>query len=185
MWAINMIVHPTYERFDAELDLICEYKPRIVITALGKPGRPPERVHSYGGAVFSDVVTPDQARKEVDAGADGLILVASGDGGHTGHYSPFAFVEEVRGFWDGPLILGGTIGGARAIRAALTIGADFAYMGTRFIATRESLVSNKIAPCWCVGLCVTSSRQRRSPASHRIGCARVSRRPALRRICSK
>lgn len=142
MWAINMIVHPTYERFDAELDLICEYKPRIVVTALGSPGRPLERVHAYGGAVFSDVITPDQARKAVDAGADGLILVASGAGGHTGHYSPFAFVEEVRSFWDGPLILGGAIGGARAIRAALTIGADFAYMGTRFIATRESLVSD-------------------------------------------
>ncbi|WP_066043581.1 nitronate monooxygenase [Blastomonas sp. CCH13-E1] len=142
MWAINMIVHPTYERFDAELDLICEYKPRIVVTALGSPGRPLERVHAYGGAVFSDVITPDQARKAVDAGADGLILVASGAGGHTGQYSPFAFVEEVRSFWDGPLILGGAIGGACAIRAALTIGADFAYMGTRFIATRESLVSD-------------------------------------------
>lgn len=141
MWAINMIVHPTYERFDAELDLICEYKPRIVVTALGSPGRPLDRVHAYGGKVFSDVISPDQARKAVDAGADGLILVASGAGGHTGHYSPFAFVEEVRGFWDGPLILGGAIGGARAIRAALTIGADFAYMGTRFIASRESLVS--------------------------------------------
>lgn len=143
MWAINVIVHPTYERFEAELDLICEYKPRIVITALGSPKRPLERVHAYGGAVFSDVITPVQARKAVDAGADGLILVASGAGGHTGQYSPFAFVEEVRAFWDGPLILGGAIGGARAIRAALTLGADFAYMGTRFIAARESLVTDE------------------------------------------
>lgn len=142
MWAINMLVHPTYERFEAELDLICEYKPRIVITALGSPGRPLQRVHAYGGAVFSDVITPDQARKAVDAGADGLVLVASGAGGHTGQFSPFAFVEEVRSFWDGPLVLGGAIGGARAIQAALTLGADFAYMGTRFIATRESLVSD-------------------------------------------
>lgn len=142
MWAINLIVHPTYERFDAELDLICEYKPRIVITALGSPKRPLDRVHAYGGAVFSDVITPVQARKAVDAGADGLILVANGAGGHTGHYNPFAFVEEIRSFWDGPLILGGAIGSARTIRAALMLGADFAYMGTRFIATPESMVTD-------------------------------------------
>lgn len=142
-WAINMIVHPTYERFDAELDLVCEYRPRIVVTALGSPKRPLDRVHAYGGVVFSDVITPSQARKAVDAGADGLILVASGAGGHTGQYSPFAFVEAVRSFWDGPLILGGAIGNARAIKAALTLGADFAYMGTRFIAARESMVSDE------------------------------------------
>jgi nitronate monooxygenase len=142
MWAINMIVHKTYERFDAELDLICEYKPRIVVTALGSPKRPLDRIHAYGGAVFSDVISADQARSAVDAGADGLVLVASGAGGHTGAYSPFALVEEVRSFWDGPLILGGAIGSARAIRAAEVLGADFAYMGTRFIAARESLVSD-------------------------------------------
>lgn len=142
MWAINMIVHRSYERFDAELDLICEHRPRIVITALGSPRRPLEQVHGYGGKVFADVVNAEQARKATDAGADGLILVASGAGGHTGLYSAFAFVEEVRSFWSGPLILGGAIGGAPAIRAALTLGADFAYMGTRFIAARESLVAD-------------------------------------------
>ncbi len=142
MWAINMIVHRSYERFDAELDLICDYRPRIVITALGSPARVLDRVHAYGGAVFCDVITPEQAQKAADAGADGLILVASGAGGHTGRYSPFAFVEEVRRFWHGPLVLGGAIGGARAIRAALTLGADFAYMGTRFIAAPESLASD-------------------------------------------
>jgi nitronate monooxygenase len=88
------------------------------------------------------VISADQARSAVDAGADGLVLVASGAGGHTGAYSPFALVEEVRSFWDGPLILGGAIGSARAIRAAEVLGADFAYMGTRFIAARESLVSD-------------------------------------------
>lgn len=143
MWAINMIVHKTYERFDAELDLICEHKPRIVITALGSPKRPLDRVHAYGGAVFSDVINPQQARKAADAGADGLILVGSGAGGHTGHYSLFAFIEEVRSFWDGPLIVGGAIGSGRAVRAALSLGADLAYMGTRFIATPESLVSQR------------------------------------------
>lgn len=143
LWAINMIVHPTYGRFDAELDLICQYKPSIVVTALGSPRRPLERVHAYGGAVFSDVISPEQARKAVDAGADGLVLVASGAGGHTGQYSPFAFVDEVRRFWDGPLVLGGGIASGRSIRAALALGADFAYMGTRFIAARESLVSDE------------------------------------------
>jgi nitronate monooxygenase len=140
MWAINMIVHSTYERFEAELDLVCEYRPSIVITALGSPRRVLERVHAYGGAVFSDVITPEQARKAADAGADGIILVASGAGGHTGQYSPFALVEEVRGFWQGPLILGGAIGSARAIGAALDLGADFAYMGTHFISAPESLI---------------------------------------------
>jgi nitronate monooxygenase len=143
LWGINMIVHPSYERFDAELDLICQHRPRIVITALGSPKRPMGRIHAYGGAVFADVITPEHARKAADAGADGLILVASGAGGHTGKYSPMAFVEAVRAFWSGPIILGGAIGSARAVRAALTLGADFAYMGTRFIAARESLVSDE------------------------------------------
>ncbi len=141
LWAVNMIVHRTYERFKAELDLICEFQPRIVITALGNPARVLDRVHAYGGAVFADVVSVEQAQKAVDAGADGLILVASGAGGHTGRYSPLAFVEAVRAFWDGPLVVGGAIGSARGVRAALTMGADFAYMGTRFIATHESLAS--------------------------------------------
>jgi nitronate monooxygenase len=142
-WAINMIVHASYDRFEAELDLICQYQPRIVITALGSPRRPLARVHEYGGAVFSDVISVEQAKKAADAGADGLILVAAGAGGHTGKYSAFGFVEEVRRFWDGPLVLGGAIGSARGIRAALTLGADFAYMGTRFIACPESLVSDE------------------------------------------
>lgn len=143
LWAINLIVHASYDRFDAELDLVCEHQPKVVITALGSPRRPLDRVHAYGGVVFADVVSPMQARKAVDAGADGLILVAAGAGGHTGRYSPLAFVEEVRRFWDGPLVLGGAIGSARAIRAVLGLGADFAYMGTRFISTPESLVTDE------------------------------------------
>jgi len=143
MWAINMIVHSTYERFDAELDLISQYQPQIVITALGTPSRPRDRVHAYGGKVFSDVITPLQAKKAIDAGADGLVLVAAGAGGHTGQYSPFALVDEVRAFWDGPIVLGGGIGNARGIAAAQMLGADFAYMGTRFIAAPESLVSDE------------------------------------------
>jgi nitronate monooxygenase len=142
-WAINMIVHPTYDRFDAEMDLVERYKPRMIVTALGGPKRALERVHDFGGKVFCDVTQLVHARKAVDAGADGLVLVASGAGGHTGIYSPFAFVDEVRRFWPGPIIIGGAISNARSIRAALTLGADFAYMGTRFIAARESMVSDE------------------------------------------
>lgn len=143
LWAVNMIVHKSYDRFDAELDLICRYRPRIVVTALGSPRRVLDAVHGYGGAVFADTIDPNQAKKAIDAGADGLILVAHGAGGHTGRFNPFAFVEEVRSFWDGPLILGGGIATGRAIRAAEALGADFAYLGTRFIAARESLVSDE------------------------------------------
>jgi len=141
-WAINVIVHPTYDRFDAELDLVAQYKPKLVITALGGPKRALERVHAFGGKVFTDVISAVQARKAVDAGADGLVLVSAGAGGHTGAYSPFAFVDEVRRFWDGPIVLGGAISNARTLRAALTLGADFGYMGTRFIAATESLVTD-------------------------------------------
>jgi nitronate monooxygenase len=138
-WAVNMIVHPTYARFDAELELVAQYRPRLVITALGGPKRALDGVHAFGGKVFCDVISAVHARKAVDAGADGLVLVCAGAGGHTGAFSPFAFVDEVRRFWDGPIVLGGAITNARALRAALGLGADFGYMGTRFIAARESL----------------------------------------------
>ncbi|WP_020398648.1 NAD(P)H-dependent flavin oxidoreductase [Kordiimonas gwangyangensis] len=141
-WAINMIVHGTYDRFDAEIEMVAEYKPRIVITALGSPKRALNKVHAFGGKVFSDVINAEQARKAVDAGADGLVLVCAGAGGHTGNYSAFAFVEEVRSFWDGPLIAGGAVSNARGVMAMLNLGADCAYMGTRFIGCRESLVSD-------------------------------------------
>jgi nitronate monooxygenase len=138
-WAMNMIVHPTYARCEAELDLLAQYRPRLVITALGGPRRVIDRVHGFGARVFTDVINTLHARKAIDAGADGLVLVAAGAGGHTGALSPFVFVDAVRRFWDGPIVLGGGIGNGRAVRAALTLGADFAYMGTRFIAARESL----------------------------------------------
>lgn len=139
-WAVSMIVHPTYARLDDELAKICEYRPPLVITALGSPKRIVPAIHAYGGLVFCDVATPEQARKAVQAGVDGLILLAAGAGGHTGLLSPFALVEEVREFWTGPLVLGGAIGSGRGIRAALTLGADAAYMGTRFLGCVESMV---------------------------------------------
>ncbi|WP_175684659.1 NAD(P)H-dependent flavin oxidoreductase [Burkholderia anthina] len=140
-WALNMIVHSSYDRFEPELELIMKYRPRIVTTALGSPARVREHVHSYGGFVMADVVTPTLARKAVDAGVDALILVTHGAGGHTGYYNPFAFVAEVRRFWNGPLGLAGCITSGRDIRAVQLMGADFVVAGTRFIAAQESMAS--------------------------------------------
>jgi len=138
-WAANVIAHSSNRRLEQDLELICEYKPPIVITALGSPGAVVERVHAYGGSVIADVNSAVFARKAADAGVDGLLLVASGAGGHTGQLSPFAFVEIVRTFWDGLLVLAGSISSGRAIRAALALGADMVSIGTRFIATPESM----------------------------------------------
>ena len=138
-WALNMVVHRTYERLDAELELTLKYRPPIVITALGSPKHVIEAVHSYGGLVFADVNSVAFARKAVAAGVDGLILVAAGAGGHVGPLAGFAFVPEVRQFWNGPLVLAGAISDGRAVRAAEVLGADLAYMGTRFIAAEESM----------------------------------------------
>lgn len=139
-WAFNMITHATYGRFDAEVALVEEFRPAIVISALGGPHRVAGPVHGYGGLVFADVNSPDYARKAIDKGADGLVLVTAGAGGHTGEYAMLAFIDEVRSFWPGPLIVGGAISNGTAIRAVELLGAAFAYMGTGFIATPESLV---------------------------------------------
>ncbi len=139
VWAQNLIVHSTYERLDAELALLQKYRPPIVITALGSPRKTIEAVHDYGGLVIADVNSVDLARKAAEAGADGLALVSAGAGGHTGQMAGFAFVPAVREFFDGILILAGAIGDGRAVRAAEILGADLSYMGTRFIASEESI----------------------------------------------
>lgn len=141
-WSMNMITHTSYGRFDAELELVQEYQPALVITALGGPHRVTEAVHGYGGLVFADVNSPKYARKALEKGADGLVLVCSGAGGHTGEYAMMPFIDEVRSFFDGPLIVGGGIGTGRAVRAVETLGADFAYLGTRFLATEESMIED-------------------------------------------
>ncbi len=142
-WAFNMITHATYGRFEAEIALVEEFQPEIVISALGGPHRIAGPVHSYGGLVFADVNSPDYARKAIDKGADGLVLVTAGAGGHTGDYAMLAFIDEVRRFWSGPLIVGGAISNGSAIRAIELLGASFAYMGTHFIATAESLAADE------------------------------------------
>jgi nitronate monooxygenase len=138
-WSLNMIVHSSYDRFDAELALVAEFQPKIVSTALGSPKRVLDTVHGYGGIVMADVINPTLARKAADAGADVLVLVTNGAGGHTGSYHPFALIAKVRKFWSGPIGLAGSITSGTDIRAAQLLGADFVLAGTRFIATNESL----------------------------------------------
>lgn len=141
-WLLNMIVHSSYDRFDQEIELVKKYQPSIVTTALGSPKRVLEAVHSYGGKVIADVITPVMAKKAVDAGVDGLILVTHGAGGHTGQYHPLAFLAEVRKFWDGPVGIAGCISNGADIVSMLAAGADFALSGTRFISAEESFASD-------------------------------------------
>ena len=141
-WAFNMITHNSYGRFDQEITLVEEFKPKIVITALGGPHRVTQQVHAYGGLVFADVNSPSFAKKAIDRGADGLVLVCTGAGGHTGEYALMPFLDEVRSIFDGPIMVGGGISNGRSIRAAETLGIDFAYIGTRFLAAQETLISD-------------------------------------------
>ena len=141
-WALNMITHNSYGRFDAELDLVRQYQPELVITALGGPHRVTDVVHGHGGLVFADVNSPQFARKAIEKGADGLVLICAGAGGHTGEYAMIPFVEEVRTFFDGPIIVGGGIGTGRGIKAVEALGVDFAYLGTRFLACQETLIND-------------------------------------------
>lgn len=143
VWAQNLIVHSTYPRLDQELALLQKYQPPIVITALGSPKAVVEAVHDYGGLVIADVNNVEFARKAAAVGVDGLALVSAGAGGHTGQMAGFAFVPAVRKFFDGVLILAGAIGDGRAVRAAEILGAELSYVGTRFIATEESLAQDE------------------------------------------
>jgi len=141
-WAMNMVVHSSYSRLQDEVALIKKHKPQLVITSLGSPKHVVEIVHEYGGLVFSDVSDLKFAKKAAEAGVDGLILVASGAGGHAGQINSFAFVDIVRSFWDGVIILAGSISTGKGILAAQAAGADLAYMGTRFIAATESMAND-------------------------------------------
>lgn len=141
-YAVNLIVHPSNERLEADLAQCVAHRVPLVITSLGKPSAIVAAVHGYGGLVFHDVTTVRHAEKALEAGVDGLILVAAGAGGHGGTLSPFALVAEVRRFYDGPLAVAGAITQGRQILAVEALGADFAYIGTRFIATQEANASD-------------------------------------------
>ncbi|MQG95317.1 nitronate monooxygenase family protein [Pseudomonas sp. MN1F] len=137
-YAVNLIVHPTNPRLQADLALCVEHRVPIVITSLGAVKEVVDAVHGYGGLVFHDVTTRRHAEKAAEAGVDGLIAVAAGAGGHAGTWSPFALAAEIRQFFDKTLLLAGCINHGHEILAAQLLGADLAYMGTRFIATHES-----------------------------------------------
>lgn len=160
-YAANLVVHSTNKRMPEDLKIVVRHKVPIVITALGSPARVVDEVHSYGGIVFADVNSVMYAKKAADTGVDGLVLVCSGAGGHTGALNPFSFVYEVRKFWKGYIALAGGIASGAAVRASIVAGADFAYMGTSFIATDESLAEpeykDMLVACTAEDLIVTKA----------------------------
>lgn len=142
-YAVNLIVHHSNPRLQADLGICVEQRVPIVITSLGAVKEVVDAVHSYGGLVFHDVTTRRHAEKAAEAGVDGLIAVAAGAGGHAGTWSPFALIAEIRQFFDKTLLLSGCLNHGYEIFAAQMLGADLAYMGTRFIASRESQASDE------------------------------------------
>ena len=137
-FAVNQIVHSSNSRLAEDMAITAAHKVPIVITSVGHPGDIVAQVHSYGGVVFHDVINLRHADKAIEAGVDGIILVCAGAGGHAGLSSPFALVPQLRQRFDGTIILAGAISDGAAVRAARVLGADLAYMGTRFIATQEA-----------------------------------------------
>jgi nitronate monooxygenase len=137
-FAVNLIVHRSNDRLDHDLAVCVRERVPIVITSLGARPEVNEAVHSYGGIVLHDVISDRFARKAIEKGADGLIAVAAGAGGHAGVQSPFALIQEIREWFDGPLLLSGSIANGAAVLGALAIGADLAYIGSAFIATQEA-----------------------------------------------
>lgn len=137
-FAINQIAHRSNDRLLADTETLVAHAVPLVIISLAADRAIVDAVHGYGGLVFNDVISDRHARKAIDNGCDGLIAVAAGAGGHTGNVSPFALVEEIRGWWDGPLALSGAIASGRGVLAACAMGADFAYIGSAFIATSEA-----------------------------------------------
>ena len=142
-YAVNQIVHKSNDRLEHDIEVCIRHKVPITITSLRAPNEVVPRVHAYGGIVLHDVISVRHARKALEAGVDGLILVCAGAGGHAGTLSPFALIGEVRRFFDGPIVLSGAIASGDAILAAQAAGADLAYIGTRFLATPEASVPER------------------------------------------
>lgn len=138
-YGVNLIVHPTNPRVQEDLELCVKYKVPLIITSLGAVPDLVNAVHSYGGLVFHDVIKRRHAEKAVEAGVDGIIAVAAGAGGHAGTFSPFALVSEIRDFFDGAIILSGSMSEGGHVLAAEAMGADFGYLGSHFIAATESM----------------------------------------------
>jgi nitronate monooxygenase len=142
-FAVNQIVHRSNDRFEADMETCAKWKVPIVITSLGAREELNHAVHGWGGITLHDIIDDRFARKAVEKGADGLIAVAAGAGGHAGRWSPFALIQEIRRWFDGPLILSGAIATGRAVLAAQAMGADLAYIGSPFIATPEARASEE------------------------------------------
>ena len=138
-WCANLIVHRSNPRLGDDLAVLLRHRPEIVITSVGSPAEVVAPLHDAGALVFADVASIRHAERAIEAGADGLVLLTAGAGGQTGWLNPFAFTRAVRRFFDGPLVLAGGIGDGQALAAALALGCDLGYMGTRFIATAESM----------------------------------------------
>ncbi|SFQ14820.1 MULTISPECIES: NAD(P)H-dependent flavin oxidoreductase [Variovorax] len=141
-FAINQIVHKSNDRLEHDMEMVVKYKVPIVITSLGARTDVNDAVHSYGGVTLHDVINNKFAQKAIEKGADGIVAVAAGAGGHAGIKSPFALIQEIRQWFDGPIALSGAIATGGAVLAAQAMGADFAYIGTAFIATEEARASD-------------------------------------------
>lgn len=146
-FAINQIVHKSNDRLEHDMEMVVKYKVPIIITSLGARTDVNDAIHSYGGIVLHDIINNMFAHKAIEKGADGLIAVAAGAGGHAGIKSPFALVQEIRQWFDGPLALSGSIATGGAVLAAQAMGADFAYIGSAFIATEEARASDDYKRC--------------------------------------
>ena len=142
-YGVNLIVHPTNPRLEADLKVCIKHKVPLIITSLGAVSQLVNAIHSYGGLVFHDIIKKRHAEKAAEAGADGLILVSAGAGGHAGTINPMSLVAEIKKFYDKTILLSGCISTGRDIASALQMGADLAYMGTRFINTKESKASEE------------------------------------------
>jgi len=141
-FAVNQIVHKSNDRLDHDLAMVVKHKVPVIITSLGARTDVNDAIHAYGGVVLHDIINDVFAHKAIDKGADGLVAVAAGAGGHAGVKSPFALVQEIREWFDGPLALSGAIATGGAVLAAQAMGADFAYIGSAFIATHEARASD-------------------------------------------
>ena len=146
-FGVNLIVHKSNDRLEEDLRICVKHQVPLVVTSLGARSDVIQTIHTYGGLVLHDVINNEFAKKAIDKGADGLIAVAAGAGGHAGVKSPFALVQEIREWFDGPLALSGAMATGQAVVAALAMGADFAYMGSVFIATHEARASEAYKAC--------------------------------------
>ncbi len=151
-FAVNLVVHPSNARYEGDLELVEQHQVPIVLTSKGAPTDVFKRIHDYGGVAFHDVASARHAEKAIEAGADALIAVAGGAGGHCGTLNPFALVSEIRAITDKPIILAGGLTSGRDVLAAEALGASMVYMGTRFIATRESGAPDEYRECMVQGI---------------------------------